>query len=195
MQFFQIKITLKHTKPPIWRRIVVDPEIKLDRLHDVLQIAMGWTNSHMHQFETPDGYFANPAFQLEETRSTSKTTLQSVLYKPKSSIRYEYDFGDSWDHQIVLEKVVELDLPVLALCVGGARSGPMEDCGGPWGYANQLAILKDPQHPDHEEVSEWVDAGFDPEAFDADAINRQLARLKPPRQKKAPEKKSIGRKA
>jgi hypothetical protein len=190
MQFFQIKITLKSIKPPIWRRILVAPEIKLNRLHDVLQIVMGWTNSHMHQFETPLGFIADPAAELEETASSKKTTLQSVLPAPKMHIRYEYDFGDGWDHQILLEKVVELDQPVLALCLGGGRACPPEDCGGPWGYANLLEILKDSGHPEHEEMTEWIGPGFDPESFDVEAVNKRLARLAPPRPKKATARKA-----
>jgi hypothetical protein len=195
MQFFQIKITLKNIKPPIWRRILVAPEIKLDRFHDVLQIVMGWDNSHLHQFETPLGYIADPAFGLEEAESSSKTTLKSVLGGPKSHIRYEYDFGDGWDHQILLEKVVELDQPALALCLGGARACPPEDCGGPWGYANLLEILNDPKHPEHESMTEWIGPGFEPKAFDVEAINKQLARLAAPRPKKAPAKKASAKKA
>ena len=190
MQFFQIKITLKSTKPPVWRRILVAPEIKLNRLHDVLQIVMGWTNSHLYQFETPLGFIADPTFELEETASSKKTTLQSVLHGPKSHIRYEYDFGDGWDHQILLEKVVELDQPVLALCLGGARACPPEDCGGPWGYANLLEILKDFGHPEYEEMTEWIGPGFDPESFDVEAVNQRLARLALPRPKKAIAKKA-----
>jgi hypothetical protein len=190
MEFFQLKITLKNIKPPIWRRILVTPEIKLDRLHDVLQIVMGWDNSHLYQFETPLGYIADPAFDLEEAESSKKITLQSVLSDPRSHIRYEYDFGDGWDHQILLEKVVELDDSVLALCMDGARACPPEDCGGPWGYGNLLEILKDPKHPEYEEMSEWIGGDFDPEAFDVEAINRQLARLALPRPKKAAQKKS-----
>ena len=188
MEFFQIKVTLKDIKPPIWRRLLVAPEIKLDRLHDVLQIAFGWTNSHLHQFETPEGYFANPAFGLEETQSSTKATLKSVLYGPKSSIRYEYDLGDGWDHRILLEKIVELDEPYLAFCLGGARSCPPEDCGGPWGYENLLAIMKDPKHPEHESMSEWVGSGFNPEAFDAEEVNDELALMARPRKKKAATK-------
>jgi hypothetical protein len=191
MEFFQLKVTLKNTKPPIWRRILVTPEIKLDKLHDVLQIVMGWDNSHLHQFETPLGYIADPTFGLEEAESSRKTTLQSVLSGPRSHIRYEYDFGDGWDHQILLEKVVELDDPVLALCLGGARACPPEDCGGPWGYANLLEILKDPKHPEREEMSEWIDDEFDAEAFDVEAVNRKLARFVPLREKKAAQKKSV----
>jgi hypothetical protein len=191
MEFFQLKITLKNIKPPIWRRILVAPEIKLDRLHDVLQIVMGWDNSHLHQFETPLGYIADPAFGLEEAESSKKTTLQSVLSGLRSHIRYEYDFGDGWDHQILLEKVVELDDPILALCLGGARACPPEDCGGPWGYGNLLEILKDPKHPEHEDMSEWIGGEFDAEAFDVEAINKQLANLAPLRQKKSAQKKSV----
>ena len=192
MQFFQIKITLKNIKPPIWRRILVAPEIKLHRLHDVLQIVMGWTNSHLHQFETSLGYIADPEFELEEAESSKKTTLQSVLHEPKSHIRYEYDFGDGWDHQILLEKVVELDEPVLAFCLGGARACPPEDCGGPWGYANLLAVLKDANHPEYKSMNEWLGSRFDPDAFDVEAINKQLARLAL-RPRKASAKKAAGR--
>lgn len=195
MEFFQIKLTLKHTKPPIWRRIVVAPEIRLDRLHDVLQIAMGWTNSHLYQFETPDGYFSDPSFEVEETQSSRKATLKSVLGGPRSSIRYEYDFGDGWDHQILLEKVVELDQPVLAFCLGGARSGPPEDCGGPWGYANLLTNLKDPKSPEHDSIIEWAGPEFDSEAFDIEAINKQLGRLAPPQPKKPAQKQAAAKKS
>jgi hypothetical protein len=195
MEFFQIKVTLKNTKPPVWRRIIVAPEIKLDRLHDVLQIVMGWTNSHLHQFETPLGYIADPAFGLEETESSRKATLASVLHGPKSSIRYEYDFGDGWDHQILLEKVVDLDQPVLAFCLGGARACPPEDCGGPWGYANLLAVLKNPKHPEYEEMFEWIDSEFDSEAFDAEEVNKHLTRLVPPPVKKSAAKKTASRSA
>jgi hypothetical protein len=132
---------------------------------------------------------------MEDTQSSRTATLQSVLSRPKSSIRYEYDFGDGWDHQILLEKVVELDQPVLAFCLGGARSCPPEDCGGPCGYANLLAILKDPKDPEYESMSEWIGPGFDSESFDAEAINKQLARLAPPRQKKASQKKAVGQSA
>jgi hypothetical protein len=195
MQYFQIKITLKNIKPPIWRRVLVAPEITLNKLHDVLQIAMGWTNSHLHQFETPDGYFADPAFGMEETQSSRKATLRSVLCEPKSSIRYEYDFGDGWDHQIVLEKLVELDRPVFALCLGGARSSPPEDCGGPWGYANLLEILQDPKHPEYESMIEWLGSEFEPESFDVEAINKQLTRLAPRQPKKASSKKAPAKRA
>jgi hypothetical protein len=195
MQFFQIKITLIDIKPPIWRRIIVAPEITLDKLHDVLQIVMGWTNSHLHQFETPDGYFAHPSFELEETQSSTKVTLASVLHGPKSHIRYEYDMGDSWDHQILLEKVVELETPVLALCLDGKRACPPEDCGGIWGYENLLEILKDPKHPEYKDMSEWIDGEFDSEAFDVEDVNEQLAMLAPPRKKKAAAKKAASRSA
>jgi hypothetical protein len=194
MEFFQLKITLNNTKPPVWRRILVAPEIKLDKLHDVLQIVMGWTNSHLHQFKTPLGDIADPAFELEEAESSKKITLQSVLPGPNSHINYEYDFGDGWDHQILLEKVVELDDPALALCLGGARACPPEDCGGPWDYTKLCAILKVPKHPEYKSMNDWLGSRFDPEAFDVEAINKQLARLTP-HTRKASAKKATGRSA
>ena len=198
MQFFQIKVTLQHTKPPIWRRILVAPEISLDRLHRVLQIVMGWDDEHLYEFDTPGGRFSDSrvidsAFDMDEPENSKKATLKSVLHMPKSHIRYEYDFGDGWDHQILLEKVVELDDPVLAVCLGGARACPPEDCGGPWGYANLLEVLKDPKHPEHESMAEWIGSGFNSDAFDIEAINRRLARLSLSKQKKAAVKKAASR--
>jgi len=187
MQFFQIKITLMDTKPPIWRRILAVPEIKLDKLHDVLQIVMGWTNSHLHQFKTPLGDIADPAFELEEAKSSKNATLQSVLPVPNSHISYEYDFGDGWEHQILLEKVVELDEPALTLCLEGERACPPEDCGGVWGYANLCAILKNPKHPEYKSMNDWLGSRFDSESFDLEAINKKLARLVP-RHRKASAK-------
>jgi hypothetical protein len=156
---------------------------------------MGWTNSHLYEFETPEGRFADSRADIEEAENAAKTTVKSVLHRAKSSIRYEYDFGDGWDHQILLEKVVELDDSFLALCLGGARACPPEDCGGPWGYANLLAILKDPKHPEHEEMSEWAGPGLDPESIDIEAINRQLSRLAPQAQRKSSAKKATSRSA
>jgi hypothetical protein len=194
MQFFQIKITLKDIKPLIWRRIIVTPEIKLNKLHDVLQIVMGWTNSHLYQFKTPLGDIADPAFELEETKSSKKTTLQSVLPGPNSHIIYEYDFGDSWEHQILLETVLERDETAIALCLEGTRACLPEDCGGPWDYADLCTILKNPKHPEYKSMNNWLGSRFDPEAFDVEAINKRLARLAP-RPKKASAKKAAGRSA
>lgn len=192
MRLFQLKVTLRGTRPPVWRRILVSPEITLDQLHHVLQIAMGWTNSHLHQFETPQGFVADPGFGLdqggfgmEKMGNSKRTTLASVLSRPRSSIRYEYDMGDGWDHQITLEKVVVADQPSGAVCVAGKRACPPEDCGGPWGYDHLLEAVRDPQHPEHEEMSDWIEPGFDPERFDPEAINKQLARLSARWKKKA----------
>jgi hypothetical protein len=195
MEFFQLKVTLRDIKPPIWRRILVSPEISLDRLHDILQIAMGWTNSHLHQFETPEGFFSDPMFELEETGNSKKMKLAQVLDRPKASIRYEYDFGDGWEHQILLEKAVDLESNPAAICVAGARACPPEDCGGIWGYENLIEILQDPKHPEHKEMAEWVGGKFDPEFLDLEAINAKLIRLTAPKPKKSTAKKSTAKKS
>jgi hypothetical protein len=105
--------------------------------------------------------------------------LDEVLRTEKEAMTYEYDFGDGWEHKVVLEKILgHADEQVAPSCVAGARAFPPEDCGGVWGYADLLKILADPAHPKHEELLEWLDGKFGPEAFDASAINGMPARMK-----------------
>lgn len=182
----QLKVTLYGLRPPIWRRVLVPGAATLGDLHWVLQIAMGWTNSHLHQFITKDRtFYSDPMFQLDEgafgiaVHDETRTRLDSVLKKPKDALTYEYDFGDGWEHELIVEKILDRD-PNAAYprCVTGRRSGPPEDVGGVWGYAELLEILDDENHPEREERLEWLGDDFDPEAFDLDEINKLLARLR-----------------
>lgn len=171
---FQLKVTLCRTKPPIWRRLEVPADTTLGRLHDVVQIAMGWFDCHLHQFVAkgvcygvPDPEFG-PGLENEK-----KTRLDQVLRKPKDKLTYEYDFGDSWYHDIVLEKVLSAsEEKSYPLVTAGRGACPPEDCGGIGGFYGMLEILGDPAHPRHEEVEEWFGNGYDPKAFDLEAVNR-----------------------
>jgi hypothetical protein len=181
-RIYQVKITLRNSKPPIWRRVLLPADIRLSDLHKVMQVVMGWTNSHLHQFEVGNRRdpwswrrYADPEFDLEETKDEGKVALSDLLIEPKQNLTYEYDFGDGWEHIIVLEKI----LPPQAgeqypQCVKGALSGPPEDVGGMWGYYHFLEIIQDPNHPEHEDISEWIDRDFDPEEFDLEGINATL---------------------
>ncbi len=177
---YQLKVTLRGSKPPIWRRIQVPSDIRLGKLHQVLQIAMGWTDSHLHQFITAEGYYGtpDPDFGMD-VRSERTVPLNRVLQAPKDKIIYEYDFGDSWEHEVLLEKVLEPDPAVrYPICLTGKRACPPEDCGGIWGYAELLETLASPDHPEHESILEWVGEDFDPEAFDPAEVNSRLARIR-----------------
>ena len=194
---YQIKVTLEEIAPEIWRRFLVSPSMTLDQLHKVLQVAFGWTNSHMHHFFDKDDNFYEPPnpypnpFGDAPPADSKKTRLADVLPDVKSALRYEYDMGDSWMHFIALEKILpDAGGASLPICVDGANAGPPDDCGGPPGYAHLLEALADPAHEGHDEMREWVGAKFDPAECNLEAINRKL---KPKAAKKAPKKTAAKR--
>ena len=172
---YRIKVTLRHIAPPIWRRIEVPADIKLGKLHDVLQMAMGWTDSHMHGFRAGRVSYGvpNPDFP-DDTQNERNVRLDKIAGEGDTVI-YDYDFGDGWEHDLKIEKTL---LPEPGAhyprCLKGSRACPPEDCGGPWGYQNLLDALKDPKHENHEEMLEWFGDELDPEAFDLDDINEAL---------------------
>jgi hypothetical protein len=177
MDIYQLKITLKRIKPPIWRRIEVPASIKLGELHDVLQDVMGWEDAHMHQFMIGNTTYGVPDREFD-VRNENATQLSQVASEGGTLV-YEYDFGDSWEHLIEVEKVSPAEsgkhYPV---CIAGKRACPPEDCGGAWGYENLLATLSNPDDEEYEEMREWAGEDFDPEALDLDEVNAMLARLR-----------------
>ena len=179
---FQIKVGLRGAKPPIWRRLEVPADISLARLHAVIQTAFGWDDSHLHVFATPYGEFGVADAELGH-RAESRVTLEQVAPGAQSKIRYTYDFGDDWEHDILVEKTVDKDKSAsYPRCTGGRRAAPPEDCGGVWGYADLVDVLSDADHPEHEDRLEWLGLDnateFDPTSFDAEAVNRELSRLR-----------------
>jgi hypothetical protein len=179
---YQLKITLRGSKPPIWRRVVVPGGITLYELHEVIQLAMGWTNSHLHLFEIDGRQFQalDPELGNEfDSEDETQYQLDEVVDRVKVKFRYEYDFGDSWEHLVVVEKIIPASAkPKLMVCTAGKGNCPMEDSGGIWGYYQKLAILADPSNPDHEEIKEWMGDEFDALAFDLDRVNKALAHLR-----------------
>ena len=178
---WQLKISLYGAKPPIWRRVRVPAAMSLSDLHDVIQTAMGWTNSHLHQFEVGDRIYAapNPFYDDPDPDTLDATSVRlGQVAQVGETLRYTYDFGDDWRHDVLVEQDVEPGSGVvLPVCVGGRRACPPEDVGGVWAYADLLESWQDPQHPDHEELREWAGPYFDPAAFDADAVTRSLRQL------------------
>jgi transcriptional regulator with XRE-family HTH domain len=180
---YQLKITLRHSDPEIWRRVRVPNDLTLAQLHEVIQIAMGWDNDHLHQFcvhKTRFGMSQDPMggpLDLHDRLDEEDYRLCELELRTRSKFTYEYDFGDSWEHQIVIEKTLPHEPDGVPTCVAGARACPLEDSGGVWGYTQKLAILQDPKHPEYAELSEWMGRHFDPEAFNLDAVNRRLASL------------------
>lgn len=176
MQVYAIKVTLLGTIPPIWRRILVGRDMTLRNLHRTLQTVMGWEDSHLHQFVLPKQK-VRKSRQGSGTRigNESRTRVGDVIGGAGERFIYEYDFGDSWQHELLLEEVLLGDESFQQMCVAGERRCPPEDCGGLHGFAELLEALQDANHPTHEEVCDWL-GDFDPAWFSADEINRQLRR-------------------
>lgn len=176
---YQIKITLKDSKPPIWRRIRVSGETNLYKLHRILQKVMGWEGYHLHQFVIDKKKYAHPDAELEEVLDERKYKLSQLPLQENAKFVYQYDFGDSWMHEILIEKILLAEgKPQFPLCLAGERACPPEDCSGIWGYEEFLEAIKDPKHERHEELLNWIGGVFDPEAFDLNTVNKGLRRIK-----------------
>lgn len=180
----QLKIELRGVKPLVWRRILVPESVTLAKLHLILQWSMGWTNSHLHEYEIARQRYGIPDDDdwpgaepvLDERRVRLKPLIESGLRR----FTYQYDFGDSWEHVIKVEHLVspQSGMPSI-VCLAGANACPPEDVGGYPGYAEFLAVLADPTHEEHAHMLSWAGGSFDPKAFDLVEINRRLAAIKP----------------
>jgi hypothetical protein len=178
---YRLRVTLLGVTPPIWRSVLVSGNVSLKKLHQVIQIAMGWANSHVHVFTRANTKepASDPRFGLEDTRDTARIKLRSFAPKVRSRFRYEYDLGDCWQHEVVVEDIVSPEgTGRTPRCVDGARACPPEDCGGIDGYATLVAAMRDRSHPEHAHFRDWLGRTFEPEQFDLEAVNDLLRRAK-----------------
>jgi hypothetical protein len=179
-RIYDLRLELEGIAPLIWRRLHVAATISLPRLHNVLQVAMGWTDSHLHSFRIGDREYSN-AEELDELNmlDVKGRKLEALLGGTIREFDYQYDFGDSWQHRIVVESITtpKVDWPY-PLCVAGARACPPEDVGGIGRYQNFLEAIANPDHEEHESMLAWVGGAFDPEGFDINSVNRELRRLR-----------------
>jgi hypothetical protein len=175
----QVKISLLGVSaPPVWRRLLLPAQIQLDRLHGVIQAAMGWEDHHMHVFADGARRYGLADRELGH-QDECKVTLGWLLKRAKDRIRYTYDFGDDWEHEILLEGVLTSAPGVrYPVCVAGKGACPPEDCGGVWGYRDLRGALADPAHERREDILEWLGlqsaAEFDPARFDPEDVNGAL---------------------
>ncbi len=169
---YQLKVSLRNAKPPIWRRLEVSSDTSFYLLHCIIQGAMGWDNSHLHQFvKDRELYGITSDEDFFDVHDEREIKLSDLLHREKEWIQYEYDFGDGWEHRVELEKILPPEAGVkYPRIVKGKNACPPEDCGGIWGYMALVEILKNPKHEDHKNMLEWMglDSGsdFDPTAFD-----------------------------
>lgn len=204
----QFKISLEGVEPPIWRRVLIPSDLTLLDLHFVIQTAMGWENEHLHDFMIGKQRYCLPDdSSFGKTHDEMEAVLKEVAPRGKK-IRYQYDFGDSWYHLIVVEKVSDDPELTIPKCLDGARACPPEDSGGVHGYEAALAALAGSDEEERERASEMLGDDFDPESFDLAAVNRELEvmydeepapaakpRLAPDEQRKARNKRKKQRAA
>ena len=180
---YGIKVTLLGTKPPIWRRLLVPASMTLAKLHDVLQTTMGWRDCHIHEFRAGERHFGRPdpedismGMQVENERNIR---LSTVLRRLGAKLIYTYDFGDNWEHAVVLEKLLP-HLPDMTspICIDGSLACPPDDCGGIPGFYELLDALAHPNHEQHQEMRDGIGGDFDPQAFSVEEVNRKLAPMR-----------------
>lgn len=181
-KIYQVKISLNESKPKIWRRLLIPSDLLLSDFHKVIQTSMGWTNSHLHQFIKDDTFYTvkMPDDDLWDELNNvdyKKIKVSDLMKNEKDEIVYEYDFGDGWMHDIVLEKILPVDKnKKYPVCVSGKNNCPPEDCGGISGYTTMLKILKRPDHEEYESYINWLGGGFDPQYFNIYKVNELLRR-------------------
>ena len=176
---YQLKVTLRGIRPPIWRRVQVRSDATLGHLHWVIQFAMGWTGAHLHSFSIQGMEYSMGRLDIGLNElgmhDGESVKLSQVVIGEKFKFFYLYDFGDSWEHEVLVEKVLTAEKDThYPVCIKAKRACPPEDCGGTWGYQTLLKAIKDPKHPEHVLRLEWLGTSFDPEEADLDEINDLL---------------------
>lgn len=183
LRLYEVKLTLMYVEPVVWRRVQVPRDITLGKLHDVIQVAMGWDDGHLHEFvigRKRYGRLMSEAMDFGDASAVDEGIVHlNGVAKPKAKFVYLYDFGDGWEHEVRIERELESDTSKRqAHCIAGENACPPEDCGGVPGYLDMLEIIADPQHTEYERMSEWLGDDFDPRHFDLDKTNNRVRRLK-----------------
>ncbi len=176
---YQLRVSLKGSRPTIWRRFRMSPIWTLADLHDVVQAVMGWEDCHLHVFRKGRQRFSLPIPGLDDwgepDLDSRKYRIGQLLRREKDWIDYTYDFGDCWRHRITLQKMLPLDRKArLPVCISGRRRCPPEDSGGLWGYYRNLRVMEDPEHYEYEDTWSWMGKDFDPDRFSVEDVNARL---------------------
>lgn len=166
-QIYQVRIALCDVVPEVWRRVALPGGYTLDRVHRAIQLAMGWQDCHLHSFDIDGSQFGPPDPDSDLDLADELDVRLDAAVGKNSRFAYVYDFGDWWEHEVVVEQIVAAEPDVrYPICLAGENACPPEDVGGPYGYAGLLATLADPRHPEHEAMRDWVGGPFDPGNFD-----------------------------
>jgi hypothetical protein len=182
-QVCQIKVALLEIEPLIWRRFLVPSSVTLHRLHLILQDVMGWSNYHLYRFKIGREEYGEPdpdnEFNELNFKNSRRTKLGQVVTRKGNTFQYEYDFGDSWEHMLLVEDILQYQPDMrYPVCLTGERACPPEDCGGPYGYAELLDTISDPEHEDYQDMLTWLGGNFDPNSFNIEIANLKLKSMR-----------------
>lgn len=171
-----LRVSLEDVEPTVWRTLAVRSDTKLPKFNRMLEAVMGWQGHHLHMFEVGELRFGTSDLDDPGLIDERRITVRQVLPRLGSELVWLYDFGDGWSHTVVVEDGDEHPDPGVRFpaCIGGERACPPEDCGGPRGYQELMAVLADPAHEEYEELKQWAPADFDPAEFDEAAANQRL---------------------
>lgn len=188
-KYYEIKVSIRDTHPPVWRRLQIPEGITFHELNAIIQLAFGWCGYHAYNFEVgatlhDEGIFIelpelDDGWSYYETKNSKKEKIDKY-FKEYKRMKYTYDFGDDWIHDIIIEKIIETDIKLVnPVCIKAKMADLPEDCGGPWGYEELLGILSDKNHERYKEMKEWIDGGMtnwydDREYVDIEEINMGL---------------------
>jgi hypothetical protein len=174
-----LKVTLRDSVPLIWRKIVVAADVTLFDLHLILQATMGWHNDHMYEFVIARKKYGYPDnIPFFGTKAATNVNLYQVVLKPGTKFIYEYDFGDDWKYDIILEDILPDSYPLPhPICLDGQRACPPEDCGGIFSYMTMLPVLADPKHPQYKDLRQWLGTRSNPATFNKSTVNAKLKQV------------------
>lgn len=182
MESVLLRVELLHVTPLVWRRIRIPARWTLRRVHDVIQVAFGWEDRHLHEYQIGAVRVGLPEADEERAglQDDTEWTLSEVFKTGVREFLYVYDFGDRWEHRVIVEPESRTGAakPLAPLCLAGENAAPPEDVGGPLGYAEFVSALADPEHERHDELQTWIGGVFDAKGFDLNRVNRALKRRK-----------------
>lgn len=176
---YQLRVSLNGSEPPVWRQIQLTGDLSLEDLHDIIQAALGWQNQELYQFIIDEQIYGDRDLGSGETRhDASAVTLGELVKRPKTTLIYEYDLADGWEHEVLVEKIKPIEASEVEIpqCIAGENACPPEGCGGIFGYYELLSVIKDEKHPAYSEFKEQY-GDVDAKAFDIEASNRRLRSL------------------
>jgi hypothetical protein len=181
-KIYQIKVGLLEVSPLVWRRFLVPANISLHRLHLVLQGVFDWQNYHLYHFQIGRSKYSTPhpdnAFYELDFKDSYRAKIGNLVKEKGSLFLYEYDFGDEWEHQLLLEDILDRDIKNrYPICLAGENASPREDSGGAYGYMEKLEIIRNPYHEEFQDIRTWMGKNFDPRKFDLKAVNHKLSKM------------------